>query len=279
MDDNVLKEKAETIYDNVYKNVLENSGDLRTRATGEIVNILKSTLQNTPSGVSEDKLDNEIRTKILDAMDMIAVTKPQQASTAAAPQADMTYYQTAVRLRRKTGNSLVFPLWLVDRFQAGDVALRDGDVIDISHYSRSELFNGTIENTSSLCAFSDENYSNTTVPEVNELDRYIDLLRVTHVNRDGVTEEYYIPKNNNHAFGDNPGYSFILNQALVSDNDAISPENFALSSVIREGRAKPFSGQPNSSIRKTFRSESEKVIEPWKRNSRKSLSSQTYVDS
>jgi hypothetical protein len=234
--DNALAEKAGTIYDNVYKNVVENSSDLRSRAIEVIVNILKSSLPDTTSGVNEVSLDAEIRTKILEAMNEIAVARPQQASTTPAPKADMTYYQTAVRLRRKKGNTLVFPLWLVDRFEAGDVALRDGDVIDVSHYSRSELFNGTFENTSSLRTFSDENYSNTTILEANELDRYIDLLRVTHVNREGVTEEYYIPKNNNQAFGENPGYAFMLNQALVSDDDAISPENLALSSVIRAGR-------------------------------------------
>ncbi len=49
------------------------------------------------------------------------------------------YYQIAVCVTRASGRRLVFPLWLVETFQAGDVALEDGDRVELIHYSRTAL--------------------------------------------------------------------------------------------------------------------------------------------
>ncbi len=134
------------------------------------------------------------------------------------------YYQIAVCVTRASGRRLVFPLWLVETFQAGDVALEDGDRVELIHYSRTAL----LRDGQQLSAVS--------AGVQDSLNAFVDVLRVTAVSADGKLEEHFVPRVENHAFSDNSDFGWVLAQAKYSEVTPVHLEVLDLVDVVREGR-------------------------------------------
>ena len=214
-DDDVKQQTVDSI-----EETLKN---LTTEASDEIERV---GFNNVDVASFKDQATTQIRAGLVGLENKL--NTPSAAPTATA---DTTYYETAVTVTRKDGRVMVFPLWLVDRFQAGDVSMQDGDVVHVNHYNRTDLFKNSAGQSTGL-----GDLSNQIATDAAPLNGYIDLFRITHVDGNGVVEEYFVPRNTTGAYGRNPAYSYVFNRARVSSVDAISPENLDLADVIRTGR-------------------------------------------
>ncbi len=129
---------------------------------------------------------------------------------------------------KRGATSLVFPLWLVNGFEAGDIALQDGDQVEIQNYNRTSLSTGARE-----LHFQSLKLTNSI--ELQELEDLADTMVVTKATHNGI-EKLFIPRSTTALFGTDPRLSFAIQHARFDDTDIVQFSNLSLVSEIRQGQ-------------------------------------------
>jgi hypothetical protein len=220
--------RAQQIYQAVYQDQVANLPGVDEVIVEKISAQIRGLIRDFGRGsIVDTEINGESLKRITDAVGAsLEVDSPVKNSTFVS-HGETLYYQIAVALSRRGGETLVFPLWLVEMYQAGDIALRDGDSIQLLHYNRTELFS----HSRGLQELSDS-----IATGASDLDGYIDILRVTCLGDNGL-EQHFVPRNTHVAFGPDRGFGFVLENAKVPENATIQPDILDLVGVIRRGRS------------------------------------------
>lgn len=244
--DELTRTKAEDVFKFVMEKQIDDPDRMREPVTEMIAKEIRTAIDqqldaDSQSEVAEEPVDREfsapIRESIFQKTAELAsdLTVPTSAIPTPQVRSDMTYYQIAVRVRRRSGRTIVFPLWLVQRYQAGDIALRNGDLVEVVHYGRTGLLSQASQNEVSLRSL-DANYASV----IRDLDPYLDLFHISRRGSSGEQTDFYVPRNIASSYGDNPGYEYLLNRAYANPGQTRG-ENLDLVDVIRQGRREALS--------------------------------------
>ena len=224
----VIGDEAQGIFEAVYREQVASVPGVEEGMVQKISQQIEGLVQEYRDGdIADTAINDESLKRITSAVGNRLVFDSPASSATYASGGESLYYQIAVALSRRGGETLVFPLWLVEMYQAGDIALRDGDSVQLLHYNRTPLYS----HSRGLQGLSESIATGTP-----DLDGYIDILRVTHLGDSGL-EQYFVPRNTTVAFGPHRGFGFVLDNAKVPETAAVQPDILDLVGVIRRGRS------------------------------------------
>ncbi|WP_339745959.1 hypothetical protein [uncultured Rubinisphaera sp.] len=168
------------------------------------------------------------------------------------------YYRSVVVLTRRVGTRIIAPLWLVQMFPIGDVALVDGDSVRIESYKRTEVGARQLDEQSGtvIIAGITRDPRNVSLPtsletlslkEATNLNAAVaDVILLRHVNQQGHLEQYVIPRLRSGAFGEDPEFSRFLAETRLASGDIVEFQNLDLLPEIRRGRITAITSTANA---------------------------------
>lgn len=223
-------------------NVIERSA--RREALRELGDQIAEQLKSLDSVEAPEEEASEDTDSSTDDTQSENSPKPQTSPNTASN----LYYDAAVILTKATGRRVIAPLWLVQMFAAGDIALENGDRIEVTHYERTafaeyQKLEDTVVLVGGLVSRPRIQRNVRRLSQVmgtSQLDQrlvnFADLVVLQRINSNDQLEEYLIPRGASGIYGSSSEFDRWFQEAQLKTGDIVRVGSLDFHPLIRDGR-------------------------------------------